>query len=484
MAKHIAILGGGIAGLAAAYELTRQQQNGAHLTFTLFEASSRLGGIVETVRPTGPGQTGFIMETGPDAWVTEKPWAREIAEELGLADEIIQSNDAERVTYVLRGGKLLSMPDGMRMMVPSDLSALDGHALFSHAARRAYAAEPARAEELKRTAPHTDEPVSTFVTRHFGEEVLRVVGAPLLNGVFGGDVRRLSVQAVMAPFVKMEHDHGSLIAAVQQRDRERNGRPRPATFTTLRSGMGTLADLMAAILPPGSIRLQTTAIDLRRAAGSWTVRTISTPQTRTSRPNRAARHHTFDEVLLATPVGVTAELLHPLDRRASQLVDIPASSAVTVAFAFDSQTASANAITWPKGFGFLAPPGEGSRLLAATFADQKFPDRAPAGGRLVRAYFGGPTADKLIPQTDEAIAHLAHAELQKILGPLPAATFTVVRRWPRALPQYEVGHLTRMAELDRRIATLGNLQLLGNGYRGVGVPDLIRDARAAARTLA
>ena len=475
MGKSIAVIGGGVAGLAATYELNKLKQGGADIHLTLFEASSRLGGIVETVR-----RDGFVMETGPDAWVTEKPWAKEVAEELGLGSEIMASNDAERVTYVLRNGKLLAMPDGMRMMVPSNLDALDGHSLFSKSAREAYAAEPGRAAELKRQAPQRDEPVASFVTRHFGDEVLRVVGAPLLNGVFGGDVRRLSVQAVMAPFVKMEREHGSLIDAVQRREAERGGNSRPATFTTLRSGMGSLTASMAAAIPQNTIALNTTALELRRTIAGWIVRTAATDLAGGPRPARSADSHHFREVLLATPAAVTARLLHPVNRRTSQLVDIPASSAVTVAFAF----APGSGITWPKGFGFLAPPGEGSRLLAATFADQKFHDRAPVGGRLIRAYFGGVTADKLIPQTDQAIASLAHAELQKILGVLPDASITVVRRWPRALPQYEVGHLTRMAELDRRVAALGSLHLIGNGYRGVGVPDLIRDARAAARAAA
>ena len=420
------------------------------------------------------------METGPDAWVTDKPWARELAEELGLSGEVIASNDAERVTYVLRGGKLLAMPDGMRMMVPSNLAALDGCDLFSNKARAAYAAEPARAAELKRDAPQHDEPVAQFVTRHFGQEVLRVVGAPLLNGVFGGDVRRLSVQAVMHPFVSMEREHGSLIAAVQARDLERGGKPRSATFTSLRSGMGTLVDAIANKLPEDSVALNRQAFDLRRTSTGWSFRTTgATERTSNLRWRKLARQHTADAVLLATPVAVTAKLLHAVDRRAATLADIPASSAVTVVFAF----APGCDFEWPRGFGFLAPPNEGSRLLAATFADQKFTDRVPDGGRLVRAYFGGPTADKLIPQTDQAIARLAFAELVKVLGALPAATVTVVRRWPRALPQYEVGHLGRMAELDGRIAALGNLRLLGNGYRGVGVPDLIRDARAAAHTV-
>ncbi len=470
MGRSVAIVGGGIAGVAAAYEFARQQRAGADVRFTLIEASHRLGGIVETIR-----RDSFVMETGPDAWVTDKPWAREVAEELGLGGDIMASNDAERVTYVLRGGRLLAMPDGMRMMVPSDLAALEGCELFSRRAREAYAAEPGRAEELKRSAPGHDEPVASFVTRHFGEEVLRVVGAPLLNGVFGGDVRKLSVQAVMQPFTKMEREHGSLIAAVQARDAERGDKPRPATFTTLRRGMGSLVEAMVATLPDSAVRMGSSVVDLRREAAGWSLRVVPTAEA--ARGKRHAEREQFDAVLLATPVGVTAKLMHAVDRRAAELVDVPASSAVTVAFAL----APGNGITWPRGFGFLAPPNEGSRLLAGTFADQKFTDRVPEGGRLVRAYFGGATADKLIPQGDEAIASLAFAELQKVLGALPAATVTVVRRWPRALPQYEVGHLKRMAELDRRVGSLGNLRLLGNGYRGVGVPDLIRDARAAAR---
>ena len=439
MTRSIGIVGGGIAGVAAAYELAGLQRAGADLSFTLVEASNRLGGIVETVRADG-----FVMETGPDAWVTEKPWARETAEELGLGEQIIASNDAERVTYVLRGGRLLAMPDGMRMMVPSDLEALAGCELFSRAARTAYGTEPGRAAELKRAAPKSDEPVAQFVERHFGSEVLRVVGAPLLNGVFGGDVRKLSVQAVMAPFVKMEREHGSLIAAVQARDAERGGRARPATFTSLRHGMGTLVDAMVATLPAEAVRLECTVLQVRKRGDGWNVQSVPTYDANTTaRPRRSAQSHRFDALLLATPVGVTSRLLHAVDRRAAQLAALPASSAVTVAFAF----APGSGIVWPRGFGFLAPPGEGSRLLAATFADQKFPHRAPAGGRLVRAYFGGATADKLIPQD-------------------------------------QVGHLVRMAELDRRTDALGELRLLGNGYRGVGVPDLIRDARAAAQALA
>ncbi|MEO6911580.1 MAG: protoporphyrinogen oxidase, partial [Edaphobacter sp.] len=241
--KRIAIIGGGIAGLTAAYELSQLASRGTALEVVLFEASPRLGGIVETVR-----EGGFVIECGPDAWVTEKPWARELAEELGLGDEVMPANDAARKTYVLMDRKLQAMPDGMRMMVPADLDALDKSELFSTEAKQAYHDEVARATELKTNAPQQDESVASFVHRHFGDEVLEKIGAPLLRGVFGGDVTKLSVRAVMAPFVAMEREHGSLITAMQIRAATKEDTS-AAIFTTLRGGLGTLVDRMVAAVP-------------------------------------------------------------------------------------------------------------------------------------------------------------------------------------------------------------------------------------------
>ena len=178
--KRIAIVGGGISGLAAAYELEKARKSGAAIDWQLYEASDRFGGIVETVR-----QDGFVLEQGPDAWVTEKPWARELAIELGLEAELIFSNDATRKTYILIDGRLQPIPDRMRMMVPEDLATLEDSPLFSDSARKAYAAELTRADELRASALAEDESVAAFVQRHFGEEVLAKIAAPLLSGVFG-----------------------------------------------------------------------------------------------------------------------------------------------------------------------------------------------------------------------------------------------------------------------------------------------------------
>jgi len=456
--KRVAIVGGGVAGLAAAYELARLARDGAEVQGVLFEASARLGGIVETVH-----EGGFVIECGPDAWVTEKPWARELAEQLGLGAEVMASNDATRKTYVLVDKKLQAMPNGMRMMVPSDLGALDGSELFSVRAKQAYRDEVGLAADLKAAAPNEDESVADFVGRHFGDEVLEKIGAPLLSGVFGGDVARLSVRAVMAPFVAMEREHGSLIAAVQARAATSNT---SAVFTTLRSGMGTLVDRMIAAIPENWIRLAAEVRFVSYGEEGWLVGT-------------ARGVERFDALMMAAPVDVARSLLAPVDADIAPMLEMDASSAVVVGFGFPD----AAKLALPQGFGFLVPPGSDNLLMACTFVDQKFEDRVPPGGRLVRAFFGGKAAERLMRCGNDETAAVARLELAQILGPLPEPQVTVVRRWPRSLPQYEVGHLERIKVLDGRVKTLEGLSLLGNGYRGVGVPDLVRDARAAARQI-
>jgi oxygen-dependent protoporphyrinogen oxidase len=457
--KRVAIIGGGVAGLAAAYELARQAYDGAALQVVLFEASARLGGIIETVH-----EGEFVIECGPDAWVTEKPWARELAEELGLGDEVMASNDSTRKTYVLVDKKLQAMPDGMRMIVPSNLDALNGSDLFSGEAKQAFRDEVGRAEELRMSAPDADESVAEFVQRHFGEEVLEKIGAPLLSGVFGGAVSRLSVRAVMAPFVAMEREHGSLITAVQARAAASNTN---SVFTTLRSGMATLVDRMIAAIPEDWIRLAAEVRFVSYGEEGWLIGT-------------ARGVEQFDAVMMAVPVDVARCLLEPVDAEMAPLMEMDASSAVVVGFGFPD----AAQFAVPPGFGFLVPPGSDSLLMACTFVDQKFDDRVPQGGRLMRAFFGGKAAERMMRCGNDETAAVARMELARILGPLPAPQITVVRRWPRSLPQYGVGHLERMKALEERVKALEGLWLLGNGYRGVGVPDLVRDARAAARQIA
>ena len=350
------------------------------------------------------------------------------------------------------------------MMVPADLDALDGSELFSAVAKQAYRDEAGRAEELRTNAPNEDESVAEFVRRHFGEEVVEKIGTPLLSGVFGGDATKLSVRAVMAPFVAMERETGSLVAALQSRAVAAKS---ASVFSTLRSGMGTLMDRMIAAIPEDWVRLAAEVRFVSYEDEGWLVGTT-----------RGVER--FDAVMMAAPVDVARSLLEPVDERAAQLMEMEASSAVVVGFGF----AEAAEFKVPQGFGFLVPPGSDNLLLACTFVDQKFDDRVPQGGRLVRAFFGGKAAERLMRCGNDETAAVARLELARILGPLPEPHMTVVRRWPRSLPQYGVGHLERMKELDERVRALDGLSLVGNGYRGVGLPDLIRDARAAARRVA
>lgn len=492
--KRIAIIGGGIAGIAAAYELALIQGAGASVEFLLFEATSRLGGIVETVR-----RDGFVVECGPDSWVTEKPWARELAIELGLEGELVPSNDQIRKTYIADGHGLTAMPEGMRMMVPTQLDSILDSTLFSEEAKLAYLREPRLAEQLKASALDSsgevrDESVRDFVARHFGDEVANTIAAPLLAGVFGGDIAQLSVRAVMPTFVALEREHGSLILGLQQR--LKLGKPSEPIFTSLKSGLGSLIAGMESLIPRHTILRSGSVEAIEHSAGVWSVHSSSGGQSKII--DRA-----FDAVLVATPASTTARLLHPVDPRIRELLPRQSSSAIVVALGFVADQALQMRI--PPGFGFLIPNHEaeaghgenvrGKRtresagdatkeaLLACTFLNQKFPHTAPGGAILLRAFFGGPLAPKLLGNDDSALIRLARAELERYLGKLPAHSVAVARRWPNSLPLYEVGHAARMSELDSRMAKLPDIGLIGNAYRGVGLPDLIRSGRAAAREI-
>jgi protoporphyrinogen/coproporphyrinogen III oxidase len=461
----IAIVGGGIAGLATAHQLASHG-----VAFTLFEASPRFGGIIETIH-----RQGFVIECGPDSWVTEKPWARELAVELDLEDRIIPSNDQWRRTYVQQGShgqtQLVPIPDGMRMMVPSRWEPLLESPLFSEQARLAYLREADRAEELKQSAPAQDESVADFVCRHFGEEVSRTIAGPLLAAVFGGDIAQLSVRAVMPAFVRMEAEDGSLIRALQRRASQST----QPIFTTLSSGLETLIDRIVDGLPAASLRLNQPVLRMEPDNGGWKLTTAS----------GSAR---FDAVVLATPPHVTRGLLQDQHARMAALLPQQASSAIVVALAFAAEQASRLRV--PRGFGFVVPPmrpdasSQEPELLACTFVDQKFQGRVPPGAVLLRAFFGGHSGDALLDESDHQIVARAHSQLARVLGPLPPAAETVVRRWPQSLPQYAVGHLERMAELESLLRAVPGLSLVGCAYYGVGLPDLVRQGRATARLLA
>jgi oxygen-dependent protoporphyrinogen oxidase len=468
--KRIAIIGGGISGLTAAYILHRNHADTCEIT--LFEATERLGGIIETVHADG-----FIIECGPDSWVTEKPWAEQLVRELGLANELVPSNDRERRTYIAQNGGLIPLPDAMRLMVPTDLDAVFASALFTDSARRAYAAEPSRAAELRDTAllsrgVDADESVAVFVRRHFGDEVVETIARPLLAGILGGDIEKLSARALLDPFVTLEAQHGSLIVGLQQRSRASAA----SVFTTLASGLGTLVERLLQTLPAASIRLSSPVLALDSLPAGWAV---ETPNGRES----------FDHVLIATPLDTTRHLLASLPsshaQRAAALLPADAASGLVVALGYRAHATPAPTI--PKGFGLLEArsPSNHHSLLACTFLHQKFPNRAPAGATLLRAFFASSAANELSRRSSAEVARIARDQLIPLLRPLPEhADVIVVRHWPRSLPQYEVGHVARIAQFKLCLPELPGILVVGNSLRGVGLPDLIRDATDAAHALA
>lgn len=484
--KHIAILGGGISGLSAAYELARQQRAGAAVEFILFEATNRLGGIVETEH-----HGEFVIECGPDSWVTEKPWARELAVELGLESEIIFSQDKHRKTYLAERSGLHAIPDGMRMMVPVEWARVLDSTLLSQQAKLGYLREPGIAGQLKTTAllasrPPRDESVKDFVARHFGAEVADTIAAPLLAGVFGGDIATLSARAVLPAYVALEYEYGSLILGLQQR--KQSAESTAPIFSTLRNGLSGLIAGMESRIPARNIRRGFAVDSIEWVGDSWRIAGACDQA-----PER------FDGLLIATPSKTTAQLLAPLNPHMVDLLPQHSSSAIVVAFAFSAEQAQFLQI--PQGFGFLVPQRGGTdaslhegghtnleelaqrALLACTFVDQKFSHRAPAGAVLLRAFFGGPAAPALLGESDSTLRRLAHTALGNILGALPEPGIAVDRRWPDSLPLYSVGHLDRIAELESCVAKLPQLRLIGNAYRGVGLPDLIRGGRSAAREM-
>ncbi|MBI2679046.1 MAG: protoporphyrinogen oxidase [Candidatus Koribacter versatilis] len=462
---RIAVIGGGIAGLSAAFRLEQKRAGGVE--YALFEASGRLGGVIRTER-----QDGFIIEAGPDSFLSEKPWAAQLCRDLGIGSDLLSSRDHQRKTFILVNDRLIEMPDGLMFMVPTKLWPLATTSLFSLSAKL-------RAAQERWSKPREsgeDESVASFVTRHFGREMVERVAGPLLAGVYGGSAEKLSVRAVLPRFVTMERERGSLVRAMlEARTKMPVAQPAatPSLFTTLAGGMQQMTDAVAAKLAPASIRLDSPVRTLRRAGTQWTVVT-------------GAGEQAFDAVILALPAYAAADLLGSTDSKLTgELRGIAYNSSITVALAYDAASIGAATRAKIEGFGFLVSQGGANKgkMLACTYVQNKFAGRAPAGKLLFRCFIGGAAATASMQLSDEDLASAIRGELRQVLGLNAEPLFTRVFRWPQAMAQYEVGHLDRVARIDQLVAQLPGLALAGNAYRGIGVPDCVREGAAAADRL-
>ncbi len=470
---RIAIIGGGIAGLAAAYELENARAAGAPVEYTLFEERPRLGGSLASEIVSGA-----VLERGPDSFLTEKPAAAELCRELGLGGELLPSNDAARKTYILTRNRLVPLPDGLMFLVPTKLAPTAMTRLFTIPTKMRMALELL----LPPRPNNGDESVAALVERHFGREAVDRLADPLLSGIYGGDATQLSAQTVLPRLVEMEAKYGSLtrgMLAAHRKMRElaktspktQNGGA--AVFTGLRGGMQQLVDAITGRLDAANVRTATPVSGIAKTAQGWSVVANGVAET-------------FDGLIMAASAWAAGELLMPVDTAlGSELSGIPYSSSITVNLIYDERKIG----TLPEGFGFLVPAVEGRAMLACTFAHRKFLGRTPPGKAVFRAFLGGMKRGDLLAESDEALIAIVRREMREILGAKTIGAevepeFAQVTRWRRAMAQYAVGHKARMARVSARLTALPGLRLAGNAYDGIGVPDCIRLGRKAARELA
>ncbi|MGI9103928.1 MAG: protoporphyrinogen oxidase [Terriglobales bacterium] len=467
--KRIAILGGGISGLSAAVTLENARAAGAALEYVVFESAPRLGGVLVTARVDG-----CLVEAGPDSFLTEKSWGLDFVRSLGLGDQLIGSNDADRKTYILVKGRLVPIPDGLQFMVPTKIAPILTTPLFSLGAKLHFAREYFQTPNSG--GDTQDETVAEMVERHFGPEMVDHLADPLLAGVYGGSASELSAAAVLPRFVEMEKRYGSLSRAMlaarkKMAQTERTGGrklappPRPL-FTSLKDGMQQLVDAIVPRLAPETARTGNKIVALNRSGEKWMVR-----------PEQGSPEE-FDAVIVALPAGIAGQLLESVNPKlAAELREIPYSSSMTVTMGYDMRDLA----SLPPGFGFLVPRSEGRRMLACTFVHVKFPHRAPPDRGILRCFLGGSRDDAVLGLSDDEVLSLVRKDLGEILRLKAEPRFTRVYRWRSAMAQYVRGHLARVQRILELKNQLGGFALAGNAYQGIGVPDCILSGQYAAK---
>jgi protoporphyrinogen/coproporphyrinogen III oxidase len=464
---HIAIIGGGITGLATAWYL---QQLAPEIRVTLFEAAERAGGKVITHFVDGEAGQPFLLEAGADAFLArQKPWAFELAHELGMAGRLLPTNEEKSGVYVVQQGKLLRLPPGLQLIVPTDWEAFERSSLLSAQGKARMAAE----REIPPRLDDNDESVAEFVTRRLGAEALARLGEPLLSGIYSANPDEQSILATFPRFRQMERQHGSLLRAMEAM-RSRATAPGPSTvdgpqpsstFVCFRNGTQELPDTLAALVT-AEIRLHSAVQSLARHDGGYRLHLAD------------GEIVEADGVVLAVPAAAATALLRPLAEAAANTLEslrTVSSGVIYLAYKRDQ-------IAHPMdGFGAVTPIAEGRNFNALTWVTSKFQNRAPEGHSLIRLFFGGARSPHMMERDDAEIAEAARQELRDLMGLDALPLFHRIFRWWNAQPQYDVGHLERMATIESALPP--NIRLAGTAYHGVGIPDCVQQARRVAEAM-
>lgn len=463
--RRIAIVGGGITGLAAAHRLRElSDKAGRPVSLALFEAREQLGGSTSTTH-----REGFLLEGGPDSFITQKPWALQLAKRLGIDDQLIPTNPNYRRTFVVRDGQMHAVPEGFLLLAPTRILPFVTSRLFSWPGklRMGFDLVLPRRDHGKAG----DESLSSFVMRRFGREALERVAQPLVSGIYTADPANLSLRATMPRFLEMENKHGSLILAMRANQKQMSRMERSdsgarySMFVSFRNGMSTLIDTLAGRLPEGTIHRNAPVTRIDRAGEGYHLAV------------GGDRNERVDAVILASPAYADARMIRGLDGSlASDLDAIDYANSATMSLAFRADQVPHRL----DGFGFVVPAIEKRSLIAVTFSSIKFEGRAPDGWVLMRAFLAGAMHPEVYDWDDRKLEEAVLRDLRDILQVQGRPRFTHISRWPRSMPQYPVGHLDHVARIHERLNRFPGLDVAGNAFGGVGIPDCVQSGEAAA----
>jgi oxygen-dependent protoporphyrinogen oxidase len=468
--RRAVIIGGGISGLSVAYYLREKAfRAGVDIEVILIEKEKQFGGCIVTEKVDG-----FTIEGGPDCFLSEKPWALELCEDLGLGDRLLCTNDENRRVFILSNGKLHELPEGFMLMIPTSFTPFLKSRLISLPGKFRMAMDLF----LPRKRSAEEESLAQFVRRRLGNEALEKIAEPLVAGIHAGTPETMSLMSTFPRFIQLEEEHRSLILGMWARRRmarrfaQRQTGPKRTMFMALLDGMMELTDELKARLDERSLISDRKVTRVARLMGTGLphnpIYEVSMEGGETLRADCA---------ILATPVFVTAELLQGLDGNLKEaLLSIPYASTATISLAYRRAE-----IHHPlDGFGFVVPRAEERKIMASTWTSTKFSHRSPPDAVLLRAFVGGAQNEHLLEMDDERIVGVVREELMDIMGIKADPILTRVYRWEKSMPQYTLGHAKKLSHLEERLLRYPGLSLMGCAYRGIGISDCIHDGKLTA----